>query len=64
MDNGNTPINTLQDIKQMMERSSRFISLSGWSGIAARLAGVRGQLVSKLCSFKTFSQHATASEGD
>jgi hypothetical protein len=27
--------NTLQDIKQMMERSSRFISLSGLSGIAA-----------------------------
>lgn len=25
----------LQDIKKMMERSSRFISLSGWSGIAA-----------------------------
>lgn len=28
-------VNTLQDIKQMMERSSRFISLSGLSGIAA-----------------------------
>ncbi len=26
---------TLQDIKKMMERSSRFISLSGWSGVAA-----------------------------
>ena len=25
----------IQDIKKMMERSSRFISLSGWSGIAA-----------------------------
>jgi hypothetical protein len=29
------PLNTLQDIKQMMERSSRFISLSGLSGVAA-----------------------------
>jgi hypothetical protein len=28
-------LETLQDIKRMMERSSRFISLSGWSGIAA-----------------------------
>lgn len=28
-------LDTLQDIKQMMERSSRFISLSGLSGIAA-----------------------------
>ncbi|MEO7310507.1 MAG: hypothetical protein ABIX01_08925 [Chitinophagaceae bacterium] len=25
----------IQDIKKMMERSSRFISLSGWSGVAA-----------------------------
>ncbi len=29
------PADTLKDIKQLMERSSRFISLSGWSGIAA-----------------------------
>jgi hypothetical protein len=28
-------LDTLQDIKQIMERSSRFISLSGWSGVAA-----------------------------
>lgn len=28
-------LETLQDIKQMMERSSRFISLSGLSGVAA-----------------------------
>ncbi|MES2772619.1 MAG: hypothetical protein V4722_00450 [Bacteroidota bacterium] len=28
-------LETIQDIKNMMERSSRFISLSGWSGIAA-----------------------------
>lgn len=29
------PLETLQDIKRIMERSSRFISLSGWSGISA-----------------------------
>ncbi len=33
---------TLQDIKQMMERSSRFISLSGWSGISAGLCALAG----------------------
>lgn len=35
MNSKNQHLNTLQDIKQMMERSSRFISLSGLSGIAA-----------------------------
>jgi len=28
-------LETLQDIKRMMERSSRFISLSGLSGVSA-----------------------------
>lgn len=34
------PEQTLQDIRQMMERSSRFISLSGLSGIAAGLCAL------------------------
>ena len=33
---------TLEDIKQMMERSSRFISLSGLSGIAAGCCALAG----------------------
>ena len=33
---------TLQDIKSMMERSSRFISLSGWSGVAAGICALVG----------------------
>jgi hypothetical protein len=33
---------TLQDIKRMMERSSRFISLSGLSGIAAGICALIG----------------------
>ena len=33
---------TLQDIKRMMERSSRFISLSGLSGIAAGICALVG----------------------
>jgi hypothetical protein len=36
------PLETLRDIKQMMERSSRFISLSGLSGIAAGCCALVG----------------------
>ena len=36
------PIDTLKDIKEMMERSSRFISLSGLSGIAAGICALAG----------------------
>jgi hypothetical protein len=35
-------LEALQDIKKMMERSSRFISLSGWSGIAAGVCALAG----------------------
>lgn len=40
-------INDLQHIKQMMERSSRFISLSGLSGISAGLCALVGAWVAK-----------------
>lgn len=33
---------TLHDIKHIMERSSRFISLSGWSGVSAGLCALAG----------------------
>jgi hypothetical protein len=36
------PIDTLRDIKQMMEQSSRFISLSGLSGVAAGCCALVG----------------------
>lgn len=36
---------TLSDIKKMMQRSSRFISLSGWSGIAAGICALAGAAV-------------------
>ena len=35
-------LDTLQDIKRIMERSSRFISLSGLSGIAAGICALAG----------------------
>ena len=36
------PLEAIQDIKRMMERSSRFISLSGWSGISAGICALGG----------------------
>jgi len=42
MGNPARELETLQDIKRMMERSSRFISLSGWSGIAAGICALLG----------------------
>jgi hypothetical protein len=35
-------IDALKDIRKMMERSSRFISLSGWSGVAAGCCALIG----------------------
>jgi hypothetical protein len=42
MESNQQHLDTLQDIKRIMERSSRFISLSGWSGIAAGLCALAG----------------------
>ena len=41
----NKELETLQDIRQIMERSSRFISLSGWSGIAAGCCALAGAAI-------------------
>ena len=42
MDNQQHSLETIQDIKKMMEKSSRFISLSGWSGISAGSCALLG----------------------
>jgi hypothetical protein len=43
MDERSQPIeSTLHDIKSIMERSSRFISLSGWSGVSAGICALAG----------------------
>jgi hypothetical protein len=42
MSNPAQSLETLHDIKRMMERSSRFISLSGWSGITAGICALVG----------------------
>ncbi len=45
MNDRNHELETLQDIKRIMERSSRFISLSGLSGIAAGLFALVGAFI-------------------
>lgn len=40
MSDQDQPLQTLEDIKQMMAKSSRFISLSGWSGVAAGICAL------------------------
>ncbi len=42
MSTSNQPTNDLRHIKKMMERSSRFISLSGLSGISAGICALAG----------------------
>jgi hypothetical protein len=42
MDQNQPSLETLQDIKRMMERSSRFISLSGLSGVCAGVCALAG----------------------
>jgi hypothetical protein len=42
MSNSARELEALQDIRRMMERSSRFISLSGWSGMAAGICALVG----------------------
>ena len=42
----------VRDIRQMMERSSRFISLSGLSGVAAGLSALIGAWIARYVIFK------------
>jgi hypothetical protein len=42
MDPQHPNLDTLREIRQIMDRSSRFISLSGWSGVVAGLSALAG----------------------
>ncbi len=47
MNSQNDSLQELQHIKKMMERSSRFISLSGLSGIAAGVCALAGAWIAR-----------------
>ena len=64
MSNHQTPINTLQDIKQMMERSSRFISLSGWSGIAAGTCALVGAYFGHIALKRNYYSVSTSNQDE
>jgi len=44
---GQPPLDTIRDIKKIMERSSRFISLSGLSGVSAGICALVGAWFAK-----------------
>ena len=57
MSSQNQPADSLQevkDIRRMMERSSRFISLSGFSGVAAGLCAIAGAAIARYGIFKEY----------
>src|ERR1700744_2877545 len=47
MDTPATSLEALKDIRQIMERSGRFISLSGWSGVAAGCWALAGAAIAR-----------------
>ena len=60
-------LDTLSDIKRIMERSSRFISLSGLSGIWAGFCGIAGAIVAYMLIGDTYydaNDYTTARRGD
>jgi hypothetical protein len=56
MDSQRQSLADIQDIKRIMERSSRFISLSGWSGIAAGVCALCGAWTAKYFISQASSQ--------
>jgi predicted lysophospholipase L1 biosynthesis ABC-type transport system permease subunit len=48
MDSSNRPLETLSEIRDLMQRSSKFLSLSGLSGISAGIVALIGALVAYL----------------
>jgi hypothetical protein len=54
-------LETLKDIRSIMERSSRFISLSGWSGVAAGVCALAGAFFAR--QYLGFSGSSSRLEG-
>lgn len=56
MGNSDKHLQDIVEIRQMMERSSRFISLSGWSGISAGVFALIGVYVARHLIYSTDTQ--------
>lgn len=53
-------LDTLKDIRNIMDRSSRFLSLSGWSGVAAGCCALVGAwMASRVLNEVAAGQHGT-----
>ena len=59
MNDQNQTLDTLKDIRQMMDRSSRFISLSGWSGVAAGSCALVGAWLAHAEIAKGIANHSS-----
>ncbi len=57
-------LDDLHDIKEMMEKSSRFISLSGWSGIAAGTCALVGAFFGHNALKNEYYSVSTSSQND
>lgn len=61
---GKEHLDDLHDIKQMMERSSRFISLSGWSGIAAGTCALIGVFFAHKTPYRDYYSVSSSNQGE
>jgi predicted lysophospholipase L1 biosynthesis ABC-type transport system permease subunit len=56
--NENPHSDTLADIRQLMERSSKFLLLSGLSGISAGVVALVGVCVAYLCRLQSCNAYS------
>jgi hypothetical protein len=63
METQTAPLDALQDIRKMMEKSSRFISLSGWSGVSAGIFGLIGAWYANILLEKSDTVGRTSGAG-
>ena len=70
MDSSNQPLETLTEIRDLMQRSSKFLSLSGLSGVSAGIVALVGALVAYLrlktdaLSYESTSQLSELTRGE
>jgi hypothetical protein len=55
-----TTVQDIREIRQMMEKSSRFISLSGWSGVAAGTTALVGAWTGRIFIKEYYNGYGTA----